>query len=731
MFLCVTKCQIVINFIFDSYGLLGASGCGKTTVLSAIVGLKSIDDGVITVFNGSPGDRKNGIPGKRVGYMPQEVALYGEFKIKETLQYFGRIHGLTQAQIEAKMKSLTEFLELPDANTLIRNLSGGQQRRVSFAVALLHDPELLILDEPTVGVDPMLRQKIWNHLMQLATEENRTILITTHYIEEARQAHYVGLMRHGKLLAEDSPMQLLNIYSLNTLEEVFLKLCVKEESQIRIPSMLQNWTGTGSTRSISSRKQQNGVMYPGITAFGNDRSIQAISYCAKNPSQKLQPSQAKVIRSQFESSVPKDSEDLDEEVFYPSKNTRHCCHWDAPSMTTLMALMIKNVIKMMRNLTGLLFVFLLPAIEVVFFCVAIGQTPTKLPFALVNLENPEVNNCSYKSGCSFGNLSCRLANYYEQDETFDLRLYSNESLALQAVQDGQVWGYVSFDANYTAALVDRMWNYMQVSPLTRNQSSTQVHLDMSNQQVAMTLQKALTLGFSNFISDLLSDCNLAEDTAEMPLKFNQPIYGEAEPSFTEFMAPGIIIIIIFFLAVALTGEAFISEKQDGLLDRSWVSGVLPIEVMSSHILTQFLVLLVQTSITLIFIFLVFDIPCHGPIGWLILIAILQGFAGMTFGFLLSTVFSTQTTAMQCSIGSFYPILLLSGILWPIEGMPVVLRKISWYLPCTAACQAMRDIMSRGWSIGDHGSIPIGIGVTTAWIAFFILVSYVAIRLKTR
>ena len=109
----------------------------------------------------------------------------------------------------------------------------------------------------------------------------------------------------------------------------------------------------------------------------------------------------------------------------------------------------------------------------------------------------------------------------------------------------------------------------------------------------------------------------------MPLKFNQPIYGSLNPSFTEFMAPGVIIIIIFFLAVALTGEAFISEKQDGLLDRSWVSGVLPIEVMSSHILTQFLVLLVQTSITLIFIFLVFGIPCRGPIGWLILIGNVQ------------------------------------------------------------------------------------------------------------
>ena len=154
---------------------------------------------------------------------------------------------------------------------------------------------------------------------------------------------------------------------------------------------------------------------------------------------------------------------------------------------------------------------------------------------------------------------------------------------------------------------------------------------MTNQQVAFAMQKALSGAFSNFISDLLTDCNLAPDMASVPLTFNEPIYGTLDPSFTEFMAPGVIIIIIFFLAVALTGEAFISEKQDGLLDRSWVAGVLPIEVMASHILTQLLVVLCQTTITLIFTFLVFNIPCKGPIGWLIVIAILQGFAGMTFG----------------------------------------------------------------------------------------------------
>ena len=120
-----TLTDFIYDFNFSSYGLLGASGCGKTTVLSTIVGLKTINDGIITVFNGSPGDRKNGIPGKRVGYMPQETALYGEFNIKETIHYFGRINGLSKLQIEAKMKSLTDFLELPDCTTLIRQLSGG------------------------------------------------------------------------------------------------------------------------------------------------------------------------------------------------------------------------------------------------------------------------------------------------------------------------------------------------------------------------------------------------------------------------------------------------------------------------------------------------------------------------------------------------------------------------------------------------------------------------------
>ncbi|CAG9134792.1 unnamed protein product [Plutella xylostella] len=264
------------------YGLLGASGCGKTTLLSCIVGRRKLNSGEIWVLGGKPGTKGSGVPGKRVGYMPhlsmwwcvtsvvlqgsgvpgkrvgympQEIALYGEFTIKETMMYFGWIFGMKTSEILERLRFLLDFLDLPSENRMVKNLSGGQSRRVSFAVALMHDPELLILDEPTVGVDPLLRQSIWTHLVRITGAADKTVIITTHYIEEARQAHTVstavpactrctrlyplyppiGLMRSGRLLAEQSPQALLQMYNCISLEDVFLKLSRKQGEYSSMP----------------------------------------------------------------------------------------------------------------------------------------------------------------------------------------------------------------------------------------------------------------------------------------------------------------------------------------------------------------------------------------------------------------------------------------------------------------------------------------------------------------
>ena len=210
------------------YALLGPSGCGKTTLLSCILGRKSLDAGEIAVFGGVPGDRSIGLPGSLVGYMPQDICLYMEFTIQETFQYFGRLQKLSSDSLEKRQTELLDLLELPEASRRVSALSGGQKRRLSFAVALLHSPKILILDEPTVGVDPVVRARIWSHLQSL-THTGVTIIITTHYIEEARDASMVGIMRNGRLLAQEPPTMLMERHQAQTLEKVFLRLCNETE----------------------------------------------------------------------------------------------------------------------------------------------------------------------------------------------------------------------------------------------------------------------------------------------------------------------------------------------------------------------------------------------------------------------------------------------------------------------------------------------------------------------
>ncbi|RZC39443.1 ABC tran, AAA 21, and/or DUF258 domain containing protein [Asbolus verrucosus] len=141
------------------YGLLGASGCGKTTLLSCIVGRRDLNSGDIWVLGGKPGVKGSGVPGPRVGYMPQDIALVAEFTVKDAIYYFGRIFDMPEKKIDERFNELSSLLDLPPESRYIRNCSGGQQRRISFAASMVHMPELLILDEPTVGVDPILRER--------------------------------------------------------------------------------------------------------------------------------------------------------------------------------------------------------------------------------------------------------------------------------------------------------------------------------------------------------------------------------------------------------------------------------------------------------------------------------------------------------------------------------------------------------------------------------------------
>jgi ABC-2 type transport system ATP-binding protein len=198
-------------------GLLGPSGSGKTTLMRAIVGVQVIRNGSVEVLGapaGSPALRP------RIGYVTQTPSVYGDLTARENLEYFARIVGVASARVE-------EVLGIVDLARLsrrpVRSLSGGERARVSLAAALLGRPALLVLDEPTVGLDPVLRRDLWNTFHGLA-EDGTTLLVSSHVMDEADRCDELVLIRDGRILAQSAPDELLRTTHAGTLQDAFLVL---------------------------------------------------------------------------------------------------------------------------------------------------------------------------------------------------------------------------------------------------------------------------------------------------------------------------------------------------------------------------------------------------------------------------------------------------------------------------------------------------------------------------
>ncbi|MEV4897789.1 ABC transporter ATP-binding protein [Nonomuraea sp. NPDC055795] len=198
----------------ETYGLLGPNGAGKSTAISMIVGILSPDAGSVS----AP-------PKARVGYVPQELAVYPDLTARENLRFFSGMYGMRRAEAKSRTAEILRLVGLSDrADEAVAKYSGGMQRRLNIAVGLLNRPSLLVLDEPTAGVDPQSRNAILDSVQRM-TGEGLAVLYTTHYMEEAqRLCDRVGIIDHGRLLAEGTPAEL----GEPDLEAAFLRLTGRE-----------------------------------------------------------------------------------------------------------------------------------------------------------------------------------------------------------------------------------------------------------------------------------------------------------------------------------------------------------------------------------------------------------------------------------------------------------------------------------------------------------------------
>lgn len=316
------------------------------------------------------------------------------------------------------------------------------------------------------------------------------------------------------------------------------------------------------------------------------------------------------------------------------------------------------------------FIVVMPALQILLFGLAIGQSPTGLDFAIVEEGSSPLANSVIES--------------LESSETFLIHdEFESSADARGGIETGELWG----------ALV------------VTGEGGLELHLDNSNQQVSSTI----IIAIRNAVTDALQDSG-----GYSPLEFADPVYGDKDPAFIDFLAPGIITLVCFMFSLILTTMAFVGERYDGTLDRVFAAGTRPSEVLLGHMTAFTTILIGQVSTVILIAVYGFDIPINGNPLMVFALAMFLGWAAMCLGMFVSSKATSEFQAMQLNMPFLFIALLLSGILWPVEALPTGLQHFSWALPTTWAAEAFRSIMIRGW--GLENDIVLGAFLYTAGFA---------------
>lgn len=257
-------------------GLIGPSGSGKTTAVRLLTGLLTPDHGEVRILGGNP-TRFRGETRSRIGYLPQSSAVYPALSVRENIDFVAALHGLRGRTRRRATDYVLDFVELRDAEKLkVEEISGGMRRRVGLASALVHSPELMFLDEPTAGLDPILRRSVWEHLSQLR-EEGKTLIVTTQIVGEAAYCDYIALLSEGRMVEWGAPEDLRRRAFGGELVDVTFAEVVTWPVIERIEAAVgARGSDSLGPRSVRFTVEDAGSAVPLITTVADEANVEVI-----------------------------------------------------------------------------------------------------------------------------------------------------------------------------------------------------------------------------------------------------------------------------------------------------------------------------------------------------------------------------------------------------------------------------------------------------------------------
>ncbi len=661
------------------FGLLGPNGSGKTTLLRMLCGVLRPSSGSAHVL-GCDVARDAEALKRRIGYVSQKFSLYGDLSVRENLAFYGRIYGLAPEQVVARSAAVAELTSLGDRmEQLADTLSGGWKQRLALACALLHEPELLYLDEPTAGIDPVARRELWDLLFELAGR-GVTLVVTTHYMDEAERCSHIAYLQDGRLVVAGTPAE------LKALPRVTPE--GSRRIEVRVPRPAER---------LAALRGVAGVL--DATLFGETLHVQ------------LAPS---ADASDLRHALGADAELRDvppslEDVFVTLARTRSAPGTgDVPPTAStpegtgtgdtpeapraprasplrgLVAILLKELSHIRREPATLFFMLVIPLLQTLVFGYAIDTRIEHVPTVVFDLDRTS--------------SSRRLVEAFEGTTTFDVTAsVDSEDAFRRALTSGRAKVGVRIPPDFTADLV------------AARGATVQVLVDGSDSQVATTVLDATTLlglrlsqriGFAFAEARDMAPARDASGRAALPVEMRPRLLFNPELESARFFVPGLVGIILQIVLLFLTSFSIVRERERGTLEQLFVTPVGRLGLLLGKLLPYALVGVVETLLVLLAMVFVFDVPIRGSVPLLFTLSSLFIVTALAMGLLVSTLARTQLQAMQFAFLVMLPSVLLSGFMFPRAGMPLPIRLATYAIPVTYYIEVLRGVVLRGADLAD-------------------------------